>query len=198
MRQFSLVVLMACGLGSGLAGCAPEPLTQADLAQMAHPSAQIRAQVEALMPAAMAELDPMEARILSEGRPLNAVETGYALKAGVHHPERVRVLAWQGRFPAPKNKALARVYKPANALAITFGYGIAARQEDPYLIAHELVHVAQYERLGGREAFTREYLTQELVLGGYATPLEREAFKRGHRIAPVPAGATRRWIESLD
>ncbi|WP_339109331.1 hypothetical protein [Thioclava sp. GXIMD4216] len=194
-----VVLLQTLGFAAlfGLAGCAPAALTEGDLAAVAHPPAQVQAEVAQLLPVAMRELDPIEAHILAAGRPLTPVEMGFARRAGVAHPEKVRVLAWPQAFRPPEDKAFAKVYHPQGAFAITFGYGIALRKEAPWVLAHELVHVGQYERLGGREAFTRAYLTQTLVLKTYAIPLEREAFKRGNQISPVPQGATRRWIETL-
>jgi len=49
--------------------------------------------------------------------------------------------------------------------------------ENPTVITHELVHVAQHDRWG-REAFLRRYLA-ELEMMGYArSPLELEAYAR--------------------
>ena len=43
------------------------------------------------------------------------------------------------------------------------------------MIAHELVHVAQYERLGGIEPFLRQYLRECLTVGYDESALENEA-----------------------
>jgi len=43
------------------------------------------------------------------------------------------------------------------------------------LIAHELVHTVQYERLGGIRPFLRQYLTECLTVGYPAAPMEQEA-----------------------
>jgi len=44
------------------------------------------------------------------------------------------------------------------------------------LVVHELAHAAQYERLGGFQAFLEQYLSECITLPGYPFgPLEREA-----------------------
>ena len=40
---------------------------------------------------------------------------------------------------------------------------------------HELVHTSQYERLGGFEAFLKQYLYECITIGYPAAPLEQEA-----------------------
>lgn len=57
-------------------------------------------------------------------------------------------------------------------------YGIFVREEhwgDRRLLAHELAHVAQYERLGGFRGFLKQYL-EECINPGYPLgDLEQEA-----------------------
>ena len=61
---------------------------------------------------------------------------------------------------------------------LTLQYGILLRwdcwRERP-LIAHELVHAAQYERLGGILPFLRQYLVECLTIGYANAPMELEA-----------------------
>jgi hypothetical protein len=47
---------------------------------------------------------------------------------------------------------------------------------------HELVHTAQYERLGGIVAFLRKYLSECATSGYRAAPLEEEAIAVAQRI----------------
>ena len=59
--------------------------------------------------------------------------------------------------------------------------GIYIREDlwgDRPLVAHELVHVAQYERYGSVEAFLRAYLEECLMIGYPNGPLEQEAISR--------------------
>ena len=48
-------------------------------------------------------------------------------------------------------------------------------------MAHELVHVMQYERLGGVRPFLRAYVYECLRFGYAAAPLELEAVEVGSR-----------------
>jgi hypothetical protein len=50
------------------------------------------------------------------------------------------------------------------------------------LIAHELVHAAQYERLGGILPFLRQYLVECLTIGYANAPMELEAAEMAARV----------------
>ena len=125
-----------------------------------------------------------EQRILAEGQPLSADQVADARAAGVREPERVRVLRVD-EVPAPPNpilKAMAAQveFLPAAPSGLTFQYGIfvrADRGQDRYLVAHELVHTSQYERLGGIVPFLRDYIKECATLGYRESSLEREANK---------------------
>jgi len=68
---------------------------------------------------------------------------------------------------------------------LTLQYGILLRwdcwRERP-LIAHELVHSAQYERLGGILPFLRQYLVECLTIGYANAPMELEAAEMAARV----------------
>jgi hypothetical protein len=58
---------------------------------------------------------------------------------------------------------------------LTARYGIVFKTPPTkFLLAHELRHVAQYERLG-LDRFARRYLTELLVVGYALAPLETDA-----------------------
>ena len=135
-----------------------------------------------LLPLAAAWAEEQEARILASGRALSAVSLRDAVQAGVRHPERVRVLAVSG-IPMPAEPLLRSVCEANGFLGpltagLSLRYGIFVHEagaEDRSLIAHELVHTAQYERLGGILPFLRQYLHECFTLGYDESPLEREA-----------------------
>jgi pimeloyl-ACP methyl ester carboxylesterase len=120
-----------------------------------------------------------ERLILRAGRPLSASEYALAAELGVIHPERVRVLHVDP-VPVPVPQAwisIARrwglpVFAPGG---MTLGYGIFAAAESMDLIRHELVHVAQFERLGGIAPFLKRYFFECLTVGYANAPLELEA-----------------------
>jgi hypothetical protein len=77
--------------------------------------------------------------------------------------------------------AAARATNLINPLThgLTFRYGIFIRADcwnQRPLVIHELVHTAQYERLGGFEGFLRPYLLECITPPGYPYgPMEQEA-----------------------
>jgi hypothetical protein len=113
---------------------------------------------------------------------LNADGQEIARRAGVAHPEAVRILGVPA-IPLPEETDLRAaavnfgLITPGTA-GLTIGHGIFVRQDclnDPRLIAHELKHVAQYERHGSIPAFLQQYLAEVNQYGYPANPMEQEA-----------------------
>lgn len=135
-----------------------------------------------LLPVAVAWVRRQERRILRDGVPLIDIEIDDAKTVGVRNPERVRLLPvkivpWPGAS-AMRAAAKAIGFNIGATCGLTLGYGIFIREDcwrNRALIAHELVHTAQYERLGGIEPFLRQYLGECLTVGYLNSPLEREA-----------------------
>ena len=153
-----------------------------------HPSAALTEQIESLLPLVLEWYTRIERQWLPRGRALNAVEQQRARELGVQAPQQVRVLVLQ-TFPLPENETVRQEAikqgfgSPAEA-GRTHGYLIMLKpehQDDSVILSHELVHVAQHDRLG-REAFLRQYLTELLTVGYAHSPLEREAYARQQRI----------------
>ena len=135
-----------------------------------------------LLPLAVGWARRQERRILRLGVPLTESEIEDARALGVREIARVRLLK-VNVMPLPGASALrgaARTlgFDPDATCGITLGYGIFIREDcwrHRALIAHELAHTAQYERLGGIEPFLRKYLSECLTVGYVDSPLEREA-----------------------
>lgn len=149
----------------------------------------VAAQFEALLPLAAEWVIEMERQILSEGVPLSEKEIVDATGAGVQQPGRVRLLRVDS-IPTPIHpqlKAAAEVIAfltPATR-GLTLQYGIFIRSDcwrDRALIVHELVHTAQYERLGGILPFLRKYLFECITTGYPESPMEQEAITLVARI----------------
>lgn len=140
--------------------------------------------LELVLPRAFAWLEAEAARAVRDGVPLNQVELALAARCGVQQAERVRLLR-VGAMPQPDDALLQAAAREsgfalASAGGLTLGYAILIHERqwrDAALIAHELVHVGQYERLGA-EGFLRLYLQEYLSVGYEAAPLEREAVER--------------------
>ena len=123
-----------------------------------------------------------ESLILRDGRALSEWETNWALQVGVSCPEEVRVLPVP-RVPVPGAnflKLLAGMSRIAvdspTGMAVNRGiYLEASHATNPSLLVHELVHVAQFEKLGSIGAFLKEYLTQCIEDGYWDCEMEEEA-----------------------
>lgn len=132
-----------------------------------------------------------EAAILKDGRPLSEWETMWATDVGVGKPENVRILPVP-RIPTPGSwlTRLLRIFTEGPT-GMAVGYGIyleASQATNPSLLVHELTHVAQFERLGGIEAFLREYLTQCVRDSYWDSALEKEAREAAAPFSRPPGG----------
>jgi hypothetical protein len=123
-----------------------------------------------------------EQKILREGVPLSEEEITDAKAAGVKNPERVRLLQVD-TVPTPTHPLLRAAYDTINLQTpaprgLALQYGISIRSDywrDRSIIAHELAHTAQYERLGGIAPFLRRYLSECMTTGYRTAPMEQEA-----------------------
>ena len=146
------------------------------------------------VPAAAAWLEGLECRILAEGVPLTSAELADARLLGIEQPEKIRLLQVD-RAPLPESRLLRAAGHAAGLLSertagMSARYGIFVRAQfwrDRRLVAHELVHTRQYERLGGVRPFLREYLRQCLTDGYPAAAFELEAIDRSNEICPWPS-----------
>jgi hypothetical protein len=143
-----------------------------------------------LLPLAAAWAAEQERIILRSGVPLTHAQLADAGQVGVLFPERVRLLRL-AEVPVPTHPALAAAAAATGLISpstggLTLRYGIFVRTDcwgQRLLIAHELVHVTQYERVGGFEAFLRPYLTECITPPGYPSgPMEREAITKSEKL----------------
>jgi hypothetical protein len=139
-------------------------------------------QFDMVLPLAVDWAAEQQNRILREGVPLSMRELSDALKVGVKDPERVRLLQID-LIPSPGHPALQAIYQqvkfvPSAPRGLTLHYGVFVRSDywrNRALIMHELVHTAQYERLGGLAPFLRQYLLECATVGYDRSALEIEA-----------------------
>jgi hypothetical protein len=139
---------------------------------------------EQLLPRAADWAEKQEQFILNHGesRALTAEEQEIARQAGVQRPEGVRILAVP-EIPFPEQmdlRAAAQVVglSTRGIAGLTVGHGIFVRQDlanDAKLVAHELRHVAQYERHGSILAFLQRYLFEVNEFRYPETPMEQDA-----------------------
>ena len=154
-----------------------------ELHAVEHPSHSDKAWCDAVAPKAVDWLTGQEVLLLPRGRPLSASEGEIARQMGVQHPERVRILVVSD-FPLPEDSYLATEVKKLGfgspqAGGRSMGYAVLVKPKfegKRWLLAHELVHVGQRERMGTAE-FVRRYLLELRLLGYKRSPLELEANK---------------------
>jgi len=140
-------------------------------------------ELPALFPHVVDWISYLAKQAQESGRALPPIEFNLAQHVGVAHPEEVRILS-VSEIPLPSHprvKQLARRVGLLNADTggLTAVYGVIVHRDcakNLRLLAHEFVHVAQYERLG-REGFLQEYI-QQIAAHGYLNAhfvLEAEA-----------------------
>ncbi|MEZ7956591.1 MAG: hypothetical protein QMC23_06615 [Rubritalea sp.] len=119
---------------------------------------------------------------LRMGRKLGDEEMIWAIQIGIAHPEKVRILN-VSRIPSPVPHFIEKLlqrrgYPTGNTAGMCMRYGIYTKETYAHkksLIAHELVHTHQFERLGGLWHFLNLYLKETMILGYANSPLEIEA-----------------------
>ena len=145
--------------------------------------------LETLLPLAAKWASEQEERILREGVPLSQQEIIDAKAVGVRDPDQVRLLRIEA-IPSPRHPLLKIAQSAIKLLTptprgLTLRHGIFVRADcwrDRALIVHELVHTAQYERLGGILPFLKNYIFQCATVGYREAPLECEAAETAARI----------------
>ena len=128
-------------------------------------------------------------RIHRNGRQLNHLELELAERLGLGNPDMIRIQTVI-RVPNPLYPLLWLVKKCGGscittAAGITLGRGIYVCKDYAHsteLIAHELVHVAQYQRAGSIRAFMVEYIHQCLLVGYHDAEWEKEARAKSGRV----------------
>ena len=146
-------------------------------------------QLEEFLPLAVHWATDQERRVLCEGMGLSEIEMTDAKAIGVRNPERVRLLRVDS-VPVPAHPMLRAAAASINFLTaaprgLALQNGIFIRADhwrDRALIAHELVHTAQFQRLGGILPFLQTYIFQCATVGYPNAPLELEAIATAARI----------------
>ncbi|MEM7344906.1 MAG: hypothetical protein AAF485_11745 [Chloroflexota bacterium] len=146
-------------------------------------------QFQDLLPLAAVWAEAQETLILQQGVPLTTAQLEDAQQVGVRQPEQIRLLSVD-KIPLPDHPALRAAAQATQLISpyasgVTFRYGIFIRAREwgeRSLIVHELVHTAQYERLGGFEPFLAQYLMECLTVGYPEAPMEQEAIRVAREI----------------
>ncbi|WP_233219380.1 DUF4157 domain-containing protein [Photobacterium sp. GB-3] len=148
----------------------------------ANPPAKLTESINAILPAATEYVKQQEKIAQEKGEPLNEQALAIAKRIGIQHPEKVHVY-YSNTLPFPTDPTLAQLAKKSgyagpNMAGYTYGYGIWIKnkeRDNRELLAHELIHVRQFEQRGVQEQI-RQYLMQIYIYGYNSTPLEIEAY----------------------
>ena len=158
--------------------------TQAELQALDSPPAEIVAKIDHLLPRALNWLETIETDYYRQGRPLSLEEIAVAQQIGVAKPDEVRVVVLE-TFPMPTDSELRAEaqrlgYGGLREGGRTVGYVVMLKPQvmhNATVLAHELVHVSQVDRLG-RKGLLRRYLIEMVVVGYARSPLELEAYEK--------------------
>jgi hypothetical protein len=150
-------------------------------------------QFQELLPLACVWAEHQEQHILKLGVELTPDQVVDAKRAGVEHPERVRLL-FLDQIPVPQHPVLKAAAESTSLISpftagLTLRYGIFIRSHcrgQRRLVVHELAHTAQYERLGGFRPFLERYLWECLSIGYPEAPMEQEAVATERRLCGQP------------
>lgn len=175
---------------AALAACTPSaPPTSLD----GKLTTQQAAKVERLLPSRLALFNRMERHGLQVGRPLTPAEQDLAGKLGVQDTARVRVVKVE-RIPMVNtaNRLINSPVLPAKVAirevgALTTGHAIYISKRfagQEWVLAHELVHVAQLEAVG-KVALLRRVLTEQITHAGRLPPIEAEAINRSAKVLGI-------------
>jgi len=142
-----------------------------------------------LLPQAVQWAESQEDHILKNGIPLSEQEISDAKLVGVANPDKIRVLRVD-RIPIPKDPILKQAAEITGLISpdtagMALRYGIFVRTDywrDRNLIAHEFVHISQYEKLGGFREFLERYLRECIEIGYHEAPMEQEAIEGAKKI----------------
>ncbi len=141
--------------------------------------------VKNIIPLACEWAQQQEEIILSKGNPITSDLLKHAQKLGIKNPGKIRILAVP-EISAPADPLLRKAciqtsFLFPNMAGLTLDYGIyvvAGYLRDQPLLVHELVHVSQYEALGGIRHFLERYIPELVEFGYDSAPLEQEAQKK--------------------
>lgn len=135
-----------------------------------------------LLPIVYDWAETQAALAMQNGEPLGDVQLTDARRAGVSHPERIR-LARVEKLPQPDNDDLMFIARQIGlfnerTVGISLGYAVflhSDASDERRALVHECVHVGQHEKLNGLRPFLDKYLRECLDPGYPFGRLEQEA-----------------------
>jgi hypothetical protein len=164
------------------------PITADEQFLIDNPPPALLAAIERKLPESRKRTLEAEAIALKNGRPLSDFERELAVKVGVKNPDKIRILVTD-KFPIDEERAVG---PHSVAIGLTMRYGVFIKSYVPAdpakyyeVVAHEFVHVRQFEQFG-IDGMTRRFIVESVVLGDKLIPVEREAVTIGNRAFDDP------------
>ena len=162
-----------------LFACSSSQPTAKELALINHPPKKTQVKIDALILVAMKWYEDIERSLYQKGRELTKAEKEQAIELGVNHPDRIRVVILE-KFPKPNDQTSNNHFEGARAM----GNIILIKpkhKDNSIILCHELVHIAQIDRMGLKQ-FLKRYALEREILGYSRSLLENEAYARQHVI----------------
>jgi hypothetical protein len=147
--------------------------TSKELYLVSHPPQRTLNRVNSLLPHAMKWYDDVSKSLYNKGRALTQAEKKQAKQLGVKNPNSIRVVVLD-QFPEPNKNTTINHFEGARAMGNIIMIK-PKHKNDSLILCHELVHVAQKDRLGLKQ-FLKQYAIEHEVLGYSKSLLENEAY----------------------
>ncbi|HIO96637.1 MAG TPA: hypothetical protein EYG71_01760 [Leucothrix sp.] len=164
-------------LPSILSACSTTAVTKKpttkELFLVSHPPQKTLKKINSLLPHAMQWYEDVSKSLHAKGRKLTKAETQQAKRLGVKNPDLIRVVILE-QFPEPNKNTTINHFEGARAMGNIIMIK-PRHKNDSLILCHELVHVAQKDRLGLKQ-FLRQYAIEHEVLGYSKSLLENEAY----------------------
>lgn len=138
-----------------------------------NPPKETVTKINALIPDALKWYDNVAQSLYAKGRVLTESEKQQAKQLGIKNPDAIRVVILD-KFPEPNNQTANNHSEGARAMGNIIMIK-PRHQNNSLILCHELVHIAQKDRLGLTE-FLKRYALEREVLGYSRSMLENEAY----------------------
>ena len=150
-------------------------LSLKELRLIEHPPKSTLQKIDNLMPAALRWYKQVENSLYPKGRKLSGAEKKQAKQFGIINPDLIRVVILE-KFPEPNNKTVNNHFEGARAMGNVIMIK-PQHQNNSVVLCHELVHIAQIDRLGLKQ-FLKRYAIEHEIVGYSRSLLENEAYAR--------------------
>ena len=148
-------------------------LTAKERALVNNPPQKTLKEIDVILPIALQWYEKVEKSLYDKGRSLSTAEKKQAFSLGVKNPNNIRVVVLE-KFPEPNNQTVNNHVEGARAMGNIIMIK-PQHKNNSVILCHELVHIAQVDRLGLKQFLTR-LAVEKKILGYSKSMLENEAY----------------------